>query len=711
MRTGGRGCGWWRPRAWGLFVGLGLGYLAGALLSWRIFSAGQYPAFFPPAGLTVGAMLVTARRHWPIVVAMIVVIEGVIDVWHGVGAGAAAGYALANAVEPVVGASLVLAWCGRPPDLRQRVDLAKFVAGAVVAGPLIGAVIGGATVATAVGGSWHVEALHWWAGDAVGVLAVAPLILLWPRQWPLLRSRWAETTLVVLAAALLQGSAFWHMVPPSLTILPILMWAAVRLGVLGAALSGAVVAFAINLMIVGGKVLFPALDSSATDPLLMTQLYLGFMILVAVVIAQEVHTRLDAVSQGRSERRQRVRVEALAGLAQQLSADLTPGDIGETVAATVMNNVGAQALTLGLVNHSGDRLRWVTMAGYPSDVVAEFGSGLALSEPSAAAEVIRTGRPAVLRDVTSYQVRFPVTARWIAALGGSSFVAWPLTSGGLTVGLLNLLWHEPQPLDEAQVAYVSAVASMVGQALMRAQLYADENARATVLQAAVLPAEPPHVPGMDIAVSYQPADATHGLGGDWYDVLPLPSGSYLAVGDVVGHGLSSVEDMAQLRTAGRMLALQGLSPSRILAELNTFTRAATKGRFATMIIAVLDPLTSTLTYAHAGHPPALLRRDHTGEVVELDDARGAALGIGAQLTYTEQRIAVDPGDILILYTDGLVEASHHCIDTGINQARTLIAAWNDPAALDQACRRLSDTLAPPPRRDDVCILAARFLVS
>lgn len=706
MPTPGRGG--WRLGAWPLFVGMGLAYLVGALLSWRIFGAGHYPAFFPPAGLTVGAMLVTPRRLWPGVIATIVVVEGVVDVFHGVGAATAAGYVLANAAEPVVGASVVLAWCGRSPDLRRRVDLAKFVAGAVVAGPLVGAVIGGMTVATAVGGSWHVEAMRWWAGDAVGVLAVAPPILLWSSQWPLLRSRWAETTVVMVAAAALQGTAFWYKVPPSMTILPILMWAAVRLGVLGAALTGAVMAVAVNVMIAGGKVLFPALEFSGADPVPITQVYLGFMILVATVIAQEVHTRLHAVSQGLSERRQRVRVETLAGLAQQLSADLTPGDIGQTVAATVMNNVGAQALTLGLVNHAGDRLQWVTMAGYPPEAIAEFAGGLALSEPSAATEVIRTGQPAVLRDITDYRTRFPITARWITALGGSSFVAWPLTSGGRTVGLLNLLWREPQILDDAQVAYVSAVASMVGQALVRAQLYADESARATVLQAAVLPTEPPRVPGADIAVSYQPADATHGLGGDWFDVLPLPKGSYLAVGDVLGHGLSSVEDMAQLRTAGRTLALQGLSPSRILAELNTFTRTVTNGKFATMVIAILDPFTSTLTYAHAGHPPALLRRHHTGEVIELDDARGAALGISADLTYTEQRIAIGAGDILILYTDGLVEAPNRFIDTGISHARALIAEWNDPEALQQACQRLSDTLAPTPRRDDVCILAAQF---
>src|SRR5690606_24269036 len=129
-----------------------------------------------------------------------------------------------------------------------------------------------------------------------------------------------------------------------------------------------------------------------------------------------------------------------------------------------------------------------------------------------------------------------------------------------------------------------------GQALVRARVYADEHARAAVLQAAVLPTSPAEIPGLEVAVSYEPADDVQGLGGDWYDVLEIRSGrTYFAVGDVVGHGLPAVEDMAQLRSAGRALALQGLSPARVLAELNAFTRHASNGKFATMNVAVFDP--------------------------------------------------------------------------------------------------------------------------
>ena len=604
---------------------MGLAYLAGAVLSWQSFGAGVGPAFFPPAGVTVAAMLLSPRSRWAVVIAAIVVAELTVDLHYGVGLRAASGFALANSVEPAVGASLVWVWCNGAPDLRARGDLARFVAGACLAGPLVGGLIGGAVSAASNGTSWPIAAVHWWAGDGIGALVVGAPILLWAKQSHLLRARLAETVLVLAVTAVLSITALWWQAPPSLLLLPVMAWAAFRLDVLGAALAGGVLVFTVNYMTGSGHGAFTEVNLAAPARLAVTQGFIAVIVLVAMLIAQEAAGRVAAVKQHEAERRERDRLQILAQLAQLLSAALTPSQIGDAVVKQLVNDAGAQAVALGLVTPDGLRLGWVTTAGYPKLVHDEFGAGIPLDDHTAATEALGVGQPVVIGSPAEYQRRYPDHADMMALTGAETLVNWPLTSGAEPVGVLGMMWTRPQPLDAAQLAYISAVATMAGQALVRAQVYADEHARAAVLQAAVLPNEPADVAELDLAVRYEPAE--HGLGGDWYDVMGLPKQkTYLAVGDVVGHGLPAVEDMAQLRSAGRAMALQGLPPAQLLAELNTFTAHASHGRFATMAVAVFDPLAGVMSYGLAGHPPVLLRRARDGKVVRLIDADGPVLG-------------------------------------------------------------------------------------
>jgi serine phosphatase RsbU (regulator of sigma subunit) len=166
--------------------------------------------------------------------------------------------------------------------------------------------------------------------------------------------------------------------------------------------------------------------------------------------------------------------------------------------------------------------------------------------------------------------------------------------------------------------------------------------------------------------------------------------------------------MAQLRSAGRAMALQGLPPAQLLAELNTFTAHASHGRFATMAVAVFDPGAGTLSYGSAGHPPALLRRSRDGKVVRLVDGHGPVLGPIRDASYSEGQVRLEPGDILVMYTDGLIEGTGRDIETGISKAQRLIAGWESDIALAQRCRQLTETLAMRPRRDDVCVLVVQL---
>lgn len=305
--------------ATGLFGWVALAYIGGAVLSWQTFGAEIGPAFFPAAGVTVSAMLLTRRSRWPVIVAAIFLAEFAVDLRYDFSWAAATGFALANTIEPLVGATLVRRWCKGPPDLRRRDDLARFVVGAVVSGPLVGGVIGGLVIALR-DGVWLPHAtLHWWAGDGIGVLVVAAPILLWPKQSRVLAARKAEMVLTLLATVGLSIVAFLSELPPALFLLPVLAWAAFRLDVLGAALAGAVVAFITNFMTDGGYGAFAHLHMSPAGRLAVAQASIAVVVLVAMLTAQEAAGRVTAIRQRQAERRERLRLETLARLGQLLS--------------------------------------------------------------------------------------------------------------------------------------------------------------------------------------------------------------------------------------------------------------------------------------------------------------------------------------------------------------------------------------------------------
>ena len=223
---------------------------------------------------------------------------------------------------------------------------------------------------------------------------------------------------------------------------------------------------------------------------------------------------------------------------------------GDAVIGQVINDAGAQALAVALVNDDGTALDWLAMGGYPDFAAYQFHDSVALDQPTAATDAVR--RESARGDPHGRRVPPPVPRQRQVddrQRRCQTVVSRPLTVGGKAIGALVLAWADTQQLDTAQLAYTSAVATMIGQALVRARVYADEHARAAVLQAAVLPTSPAVIAGVDVGVCYEPADVVRQASvATWYDALESPyRRAYLAVGDVVGHGLPAVEDMAQLR--------------------------------------------------------------------------------------------------------------------------------------------------------------------
>jgi serine phosphatase RsbU (regulator of sigma subunit) len=239
---------------------------------------------------------------------------------------------------------------------------------------------------------------------------------------------------------------------------------------------------------------------------------------------------------------------------------------------------------------------------------------------------------------------------------------------------------------------------------------AAEHDLAARLQQIILPipAEPIDLPGMRVAVRYLPAGQEAMIGGDWFHAAALRDGSVLlAVGDVAGHGTQAATTMAQLRHALRALSVVTSEPGALLEHLNRLIwelEADNPELAATAVIARFDPRRHELVWAQAGHPPPLLSRG--GRTAPLPRPAGPMLGVVDGARYAEAVIDLTPGDVLLLYTDGLVEQRHRGPDVGLD---TVIAAVDAAvrAAPEQPLAEMLARLRRANPDDDTCILAAR----
>lgn len=678
-----------------------------AVLSWLSFGSWEGPSFFyPAAGVTAAAMMLSRRSLWPWFAVAVIAAEVLVDAFYASPLWVSAGFAVANVVEPVIGASLVLAWCGGRPDLRKRRELAGFIVGACVIAPLFGAVIGGTIVSMYYATPWPSGVVTWWAGDGLGVLAMATPILLWSVQSHVVRRRPWEMAGVLAVTAALSVTTIWSYIPPSILLLPVLAWVAFRLNMVGAAIAGAAAALLANIMTTHGHGLFAGTGAPPRTQVVLTQIYVAVIVVVALLIAQEAAARLNAVRERELEHRERLRLEALSRLAVHLSKALRPEDIGDALADQVLHEAGASGLGMGLISATGRQLEWITAVGYPTVLAEEARATPDVSSSTLAHDVFRSGQPVVCRTPEDFADAYPQRAPWMMGTGIESIACWPLAAGAEPFGVLQMVWSDRQPFDDTQLAYITAVSTMVSQALVRAQRYVEEQTRAAVLHSVAQPIARAHAVGLEYCARYDPADSARDLGGDWYSVLALPDRrTYLAVGDVVGHGLVSVEDMAQMRSAGNAYAHLGLSPARILAALNRFAAHQIGGEFATNLVAIYDPAERTLSYSSAGHLPALLRRADTGEVLRLSDTSGPMLGPFDDAVFTDHVVPVAPGDVLIMYTDGLVEHYDENLKVGIAHLQHVIEAWPPEALLD--CEALVQAVAPESRDDDLCLLIVK----
>jgi anti-sigma regulatory factor (Ser/Thr protein kinase)/putative methionine-R-sulfoxide reductase with GAF domain len=313
-------------------------------------------------------------------------------------------------------------------------------------------------------------------------------------------------------------------------------------------------------------------------------------------------------------------------------------------------------------------------------------------------------RPIYIADVDHADVLNPI----LRMKGIRSLLGVPLLVEGAALGVLHVGSVSPREFTNADAALLQLAAAQAAPAIDRARLFDAldrEHRSAVALQRSLLPNRLPDLVGIDAAVRYLPARDE--VGGDWYDVIDLPGGQVgLAIGDVAGHGLRAAALMGQLRTGLRAYALEGHAPGETLKRLDRLLQTISGRGMATAAYAVIDPATGALCYSSAGHPPPVLVRDGK-EARLLGITTAPPLGTLPFAAYHEARETLEPGDTILLYTDGLVERRSEPLTNGLERLRALAAV---PATADQLCQRVTHALVPAEGGDDdIAVVALRIV--
>ena len=378
------------------------------------------------------------------------------------------------------------------------------------------------------------------------------------------------------------------------------------------------------------------------------------------------HLRLLGLAAGviarlsQRERQLRTRVDELATL-YRLTAEFNSHrdlqDLLDLVARTVVEAMNAKACSLRLLSDDGTELLIKSVANLSPEYLNK--GPILLSESQIDQEVLSTGNAVYIADERSdRRVLYPDEARQEGIVSG---LCAAMMYKGRPEGVIRVYTAEPYEFDWFEVSLLKAIAAEAAAAIVNARLYGETVRAANMhrqlrlageVQRRMIPSKPPELSGFDIAAIYVPCFE---LGGDFYDFISLPSDNLgVAVCDVVGKGVRASLLMASIRAALRAHAANIYDMSDVLRQVNRDLCADTlSSDFATMFYGVIDGQKRLFTYANAGHTPPLLIR---GQDVRYLNCGGGVLGIDTSLTWRQEAIALQSGDMILMYTDGLNEA-------------------------------------------------------
>lgn len=448
----------------------------------------------------------------------------------------------------------------------------------------------------------------------------------------------------------------------------------------------------------------------------------------------------DSAEQHRARRRLSVLNDASERIGTTLDLARTAEELAEVVTEYFADFVVVEVLDSVLSGEEARRSSYgellvfrrvaqrSVLQGCPESVV-EVGALLSYHVRSPTGRALAIGRPLLDRvdakSIETWAAGTPERADSIKKYGIHSVLSVPLRARGLTIGVTNLSRHRTlEPFDEEDLRLAEELASRAAVCIDNARRYARERATALALQRTLLPEHAPRQVGsaIEVASRYLPAEPEVGIGGDWFDVIPLAGMRVgLVVGDVVGHGIQASATMGRLCTAVRTLADVDMPPDELLTHLDDLVLrldrdAAERGAHmssaglaeigATCLYAVYDPVSRRCSMARAGHPvPVLMPPDGPAKFVEVP--AGPPLGLGG-LPFEVAEFELPEGSVLAFYTDGLLEGAEQDTET---ERMVFHEALSAPTpSLQDACDILMQQLLPERRTDDAALLLARTKV-
>ncbi|MFI7220860.1 SpoIIE family protein phosphatase [Micromonospora maritima] len=414
---------------------------------------------------------------------------------------------------------------------------------------------------------------------------------------------------------------------------------------------------------------------------------------------------LDAVAGLCSQALQRAELtgsaQAMAGFAARLSVTRSTTEAIEVILDAATTALGAELPGLAM-RDEGRRVRLWYHDDVPGTLAATF-HDLTVDDPRPIVRALRSGERIVLRDRADFAARFPGLADPVGAHGLVTTVALPLFGAGRRpIAALGFGWRRERPLREGDLALLDTVADLCEQTLERVRLAAAEHNLVTRLAGRLRSSSLTTPHGLEVATRYRPAMSGLHLGGDWYDLV-RQEGDRLAVvlGDVVGHQVEAAADMAQLRTMLNTLIRLGVPLEEVFLRL---TELLGVGFLGTCVVVVVDPRARTAQVARAGHPhPVVLPAGAPPRTVQTENAMPLGM-VDRPMTVTT--IPFAPGDLLVAYTDGLVERRGRPYDEGVAALhRALEAVRDEPAEViaDELLRDLAGS------EDDQALVVLRHL--